>query len=115
MPSRYEPCGLNQMYSMRYGTVPVVRATGGLDDAVTQYDDPAGRGTGFKFVEFTSRALVATLRTAVTVFADKPRWRSLQLEGMSRDFSWTVSAEAYVREYRALIAQRSNGGPKTHA
>ena len=115
MPSRYEPCGLNQMYSMRYGTVPVVRATGGLDDAVTQYDDPAGRGTGFKFVEFTSRALVATLGTAVTVFADKPRWRSLQLEGMSRDFSWTVSAEAYVKEYRALMAQRSNGGPRTHA
>ena len=70
MPSRYEPCGLNQMYSMRYGTVPIVRATGGLDDAVMQYDAADGSGTGFKFVDFTSAAMLAALRTAVAVFGE---------------------------------------------
>jgi len=108
MPSRYEPCGLNQMYSMRYGTVPVVRATGGLDDAVVQYDDASARGSGFKFREFTSEAMVAALRRAVNVYRDARRWRAIQVEGMTRDFSWTASADAYVREYRALIASQSD-------
>ena len=110
MPSRYEPCGLNQMYSMRYGTVPVVHAVGGLDDAVTVHDAPDGRGTGFKFSEFTGAAMLTALRQAIRLFADGPRWRTLQVEGMSRDFSWTVPAGAYVREYRARIAQRDDGG-----
>jgi len=108
MPSRYEPCGLNQMYSMRYGTVPVVRATGGLDDAVVQYDDTSARGSGFKFREFSSEAMVAALRRAVDVYRDTRRWRAIQVEGMRRDFSWTVSADAYVREYRALIASQAD-------
>ncbi len=110
MPSRYEPCGLNQMYSMRYGTVPVVHAVGGLDDAVTEHDAADGRGTGFKFSEFTGAAMLTALRQAIRLFADGPRWRTLQVEGMSRDFSWTVPASAYVGEYRALIAQRDDGG-----
>lgn len=109
MPSRYEPCGLNQMYSMRYGTVPVVRATGGLDDAVVQYDDASARGSGFKFHEFTSEAMVAALRRAVNVYRDARQWRAIQVEGMTRDFSWTASADAYVREYRALIANQPDG------
>ena len=108
MPSRYEPCGLNQMYSMRYGTVPIVRATGGLDDAVTHYDAADGSGTGFKFPEFSSAAMLAMLRRAVAVFGDRPRWRALQVRGMMRDFSWTASAHTYVREYRALVARRAN-------
>ena len=108
MPSRYEPCGLNQMYSMRYGTVPIVRATGGLDDAVTHYDAADESGTGFKFPEFSSAAMLSMLRTAVVVFGDRPRWRALQLRGMMRDFSWTASAQEYVREYRALVARRAN-------
>ena len=112
MPSRYEPCGLNQMYSMRYGTVPVVRAVGGLDDAVTEHDAPNRRGTGFKFSEFTGAAMLTALRTAIRTFADGTRWRALQVEGMSRDFSWTVSAGAYVREYRVLLAQRDDGGQR---
>ena len=110
MPSRYEPCGLNQMYSMRYGTVPIVRATGGLDDAVTHYDAADGSGTGFKFPEFSSAAMLAMLRRAVAVFGDRPRWRALQVRGMMRDFSWTASAHTYVREYRALVARRANQG-----
>ena len=109
MPSRYEPCGLNQMYSMRYGTVPVVRATGGLDDAVVQYDEASGRGSGFKFGEFTAGAMVAALRHAIVLFGDARQWRRIQVEGMTRDFSWTASANAYVREYRALIANQGNG------
>lgn len=110
MPSRYEPCGLNQMYSMRYGTVPIVRATGGLDDAVTQYDAGDGSGTGFKFTEFDSATMLASIRTAMTVFGDVARWKAIQTAGMTRDFSWNASAKTYVTEYRALVAQRSHGG-----
>ncbi len=110
MPSRYEPCGLNQMYSMRYGTVPIVRATGGLDDAVTPYDAVDGSGTGFRFTEFESAAMLASLRTAVAVFGDAARWRALQVAGMARDFSWNASAETYVSEYRALLSRRESRG-----
>ena len=110
MPSRYEPCGLNQMYSMRYGSVPIVRATGGLDDAVTQYDAVDGSGTGFKFTEFESAAMLESLRTAIAVFGDARRWRALQSAGMTRDFSWNASAKTYVSEYRALVARRGNRG-----
>ena len=108
MPSRYEPCGLNQMYSMRYGTVPIVRATGGLDDAVTQYDAADGSGTGFKFTEFEHAAMLGSLRMAIAVFGDADRWRALQTAGMARDFSWNASARVYVSEYIALVARRGN-------
>ena len=111
MPSRYEPCGLNQMYSMRYGTVPIVRATGGLDDAVETYDPRTGHGTGFKFRECTGAAMLAALNVAIDVFADTDRWRTIQLAGMARDHSWNVSAKAYVREYVELIRRRR----ETHA
>ena len=110
MPSRYEPCGLNQMYSMRYGTVPIVRATGGLDDAVTQFDAVDGSGTGFKFTEFESGKMLTSLRTAVAIFGDTARWRALQRAGMTRDFSWNASAKTYVSEYKALVAGRGNKG-----
>ena len=106
MPSRYEPCGLNQMYSMRYGTVPIVRSTGGLDDAVEEYDKRTGRGTGFKFHDYTSMSMLAALRDALRVFKDADRWREMQLAGMKRDHSWAVSASAYIREYIQLIQRR---------
>ena len=102
MPSRFEPCGLNQMYSLRYGTVPVVRATGGLDDTVVNYNERSGRGTGFKFSEYTAPALVRTLRRALKVFSDRRKWRALQLAGMRQDFSWDVSAREYVKVYRGV-------------
>jgi starch synthase len=99
MPSRYEPCGLNQIYSLRYGTVPVVRATGGLDDTIDPFDPASGRGTGFKFSEYTGTALLAALREALAAFADKPFWRRLQANGMAKDFSWNSSALEYGRLY----------------
>ena len=107
MPSRYEPCGLNQMYSMRYGTVPVVRATGGLADAVTPFTEPGVAATGFAFTECTGAALLRTLERAVTTVADKAAWRALQEEGMTRDFSWNASALQYVQLYRALSKEAS--------
>ena len=99
MPSRYEPCGLNQIYSLKYGTVPVVRATGGLDDTIEPWDPRTGRGTGFKFSDYTGEALLATVRQALTAFKDQAGWRILMRNGMAKDFSWTNSAREYVRIY----------------
>jgi starch synthase len=104
MPSRFEPCGLNQMYSLRYGTVPVVRATGGLADTVVSYSEKAGTGTGFTFEAYTVRALVRTVEQAIGVFARNTQaWRALQLAGMAEDHSWDVSAREYVKVYRGLF------------
>ena len=110
MPSRYEPCGLNQMYSMRYGTVPVVRATGGLADTVQPYDPTTGEGTGFSFRDYDATALLDTLRVALGVFETKARWRSIQQAGMRQDFSWNASAAAYVQQYRNAIERRRRAG-----
>jgi starch synthase len=99
MPSRYEPCGLNQIYSLRYGTVPVVRATGGLDDTIEPFDPAGRRGTGFKFSEYSGPALLAALREALAAFGDKTAWRRLQANGMAKDFSWNASALEYGRLY----------------
>ena len=101
MPSRFEPCGLNQMYSMRYGTVPIVRATGGLDDTVTDYNDAAGTGTGFKFVPYTATALLGAMDRAKTTFANPRSWEQLQVAGMRQDFSWDRSAREYVKLYES--------------
>ncbi|HTT63372.1 MAG TPA: glycogen synthase GlgA [Bryobacteraceae bacterium] len=98
MPSRYEPCGLNQIFSLKYGTVPVVRATGGLDDTI----EP---GTGFKFWEYSGSALVGALRAARQAFADAEGWRAIMLAGMAKDFSWSVSAAEYARLYERLGAR----------
>ena len=110
MPSRFEPCGLNQMYSMRYGTVPVVRVTGGLEDTVQPFDVETGAGTGFTFHEYTSSAMLAALDTALAVYASPARWRALQQAGMRQDFSWDASAAAYVQEYRTVIERRRETG-----
>ena len=100
MPSRFEPCGLNQMYSLRYGTLPVVRATGGLDDTVKNYDPSSGAGNGFKFYEASGEALLGTIRWALRVYHDDAeRWRQLQRAGMAEDFSWNASARAYLDAY----------------
>ena len=106
MPSRFEPCGLNQMYSLRYGTLPVVRATGGLDDTVQNYDPASGAGNGFKFHDASGEALLGTLRWALHVFHNEPeRWRQLQQAGMALDFSWDASARAYLTAYERARAQ----------
>ncbi len=109
MPSRFEPCGLNQMYSMRYGTVPIVRATGGLDDTVADYNDAAGTGTGFKFVPYTATALVEAMKRARAAFANPSAWRKLQVAGMAQDFSWDRSAREYVKLYETAVRDRRPG------
>lgn len=107
MPSRFEPCGLNQMYSLRYGTVPVVRATGGLQDTVRDETEPGANG--FKFSDYTPGAMVATLRRAMDAYQQPARWEALQRAGMEQDFSWDVSAREYVKVYRSTIAGDGNG------
>jgi starch synthase len=99
MPSRYEPSGLNQMYSLKYGTVPIVRATGGLDDTVEQWDPRTGKGTGFKFLEYSGEQLLSTVRLALQAFQDQSSWQILMRNGMSKDFSWNASAREYARVY----------------
>jgi starch synthase len=106
MPSRYEPCGLNQIYSLRYGTIPVVRATGGLDDTIEDFDAKSGRGTGFKFEAYDGHALVGCIRRALRNYRDAAAWRKLQANGMSKDFSWKASAVEYVKLYEAALKAR---------
>ncbi len=96
MPSLYEPCGLNQIYSLRYGTLPVVRATGGLDDTIDE-------STGFKFREYTGAAMMGALREALAAFRDRDRWTATMRAGMSRDYSWNASAARYSGLYRRLM------------
>ncbi len=103
MPSQYEPAGLNQIYSMKYGTVPVVRATGGLDETVEAFDGKAG--TGFKFSEFSAAALLATIQRAVETFRQPHVWGRLMQNCMRKDFSWAVSARQYGKIYQALRGQ----------
>lgn len=105
MPSRYEPCGLNQIYSMKYGTVPVVRATGGLDDTVEVFDGKAG--TGFKFSEYSSPALLAALKQAAETYSQPKTWQRLMLNGMRKDFSWVNSAKQYAKIYQNLHKSRA--------
>jgi len=99
MPSRYEPCGLNQIYSLKYGTVPIVRATGGLDDTIEPWDARTGKGTGFKFTDYTGEALLATIKQALLAYRDPSSWQTLMRNGMSRDFSWGASAREYGKIY----------------
>ena len=106
MPSRYEPCGLNQIYSLRYGTVPIVRATGGLDDTIQNVDVKLGNGTGFKFEEYDGRALLDAVRAALKLFHDPKLWQVVQINGMAKDFSWKASAGAYVTLYEAAKRSR---------
>ncbi len=106
MPSRFEPCGMNQMYSQRYGTVPVVRATGGLADSVTDCAADPDNGTGFAFREDSAAALMEAIRRAAAAFGNEERWRGLQRAGMARDFSWDRSARRYLEIYRRLATAR---------
>lgn len=112
MPSHYEPCGLNQIYSMKYGAVPVVRATGGLDDTIEQFDPKTLKGTGFKFREYTSEAMLDALRAAVGLYrSDQNTWQALMRNGMAEDYSWMNSAREYVKVYERArqLKQPANG------
>jgi starch synthase len=108
MPSRYEPCGLNQIYSLKYGTVPVVRATGGLDNTIDAFDPATGHGTGFKFQAYDGPSLLGAVREALAIFRSEPAvWRRIQLNGMAKDFSWQVSAAEYAKLYQAAWKSRN--------
>lgn len=107
MPSRYEPCGLNQIYSLKYGAVPVVRATGGLDDTVEEWNAKLGTGTGFKFEGLSSAALLAAIDRALAAFRDKKGWTKLMRNGMARNYSWAGPAKEYAAVYDEVARRRA--------
>lgn len=102
MPSKYEPCGLNQLYSLAYGTVPVVRNTGGLADTVEPYQSNPSGGTGFVFEEYNGKAMLSALKDAIKLYGDKDEWTELRLRGMTKDFSWEASAQQFEEVYLAM-------------
>jgi starch synthase len=106
MPSLYEPCGLNQIYSLKYGTVPVVRATGGLDDTIEEWDPKQGTGTGFKFKGMRAEGLRDAIDRALAAFEDKEGWKKLMLNGMARNYSWEQPAREYTAVYEEAAKKR---------
>jgi starch synthase len=108
MPSRYEPCGLGQLISLRYGTVPIVRRTGGLADTISEFDPPLGRGTGFLFDALTPAGLLDAVRRALNAHRQPSLWGQLVRNGMGEDFSWEASAREYVALYRRAIKRASS-------
>ena len=106
IPSRYEPCGLNQMYSLKYATVPVVRAVGGLDDTIEEFDSAASKGNGFKFEKASKEELLGALKRAIKVYQDKKLWQKLQKNCMGYDFSWGSSAKKYMSVYKKVLSKK---------
>lgn len=102
IPSRYEPCGLTQMYSLKYGTIPIVRATGGLDDSIQEFNPAEKRGNGFKFEEYSSEAMLKAVRRAIQLYTQKPVWNGLVRNAMACDFSWERSAQEYICLYNQI-------------
>jgi starch synthase len=113
MPSRYEPCGLNQMYSLRYGTPPLVREVGGLADTVREFDPLTRAGTGFRFEAYEAADMVAALKKALAIYRQPELWRALQENGMREDFSWQKSADAYDALYAEARERVRRLGPPT--
>jgi len=107
MPSRYEPCGLNQIYSLKYGTVPVVRATGGLDDTIEEWDAEKGAGTGFKFHGYQPHDLLAAVDRALAAFKDKKSWERLMRNGMVQNYAWDGPARGYAEVYDEVARRRA--------
>jgi len=103
MPSRYEPCGLGHLISFKYGTIPVVRKTGGLADTVHDFDPKTGEGDGFVFEEYSSKALLGALKRACETFHKKTLWKALQEKVMQLDYSWDASAKKYVALYMKAL------------
>jgi starch synthase len=107
MPSHYEPCGLNQMYSLRYGTVPIVRRTGGLADSVQHFDRASGQGTGVVFNDYDVAGVTWGVNTALDLYKEKTLWRRLVQNAMAQDFSWSTQVQHYVETYERLLRQES--------
>jgi starch synthase len=106
IPSRYEPCGLTQMYALKYGTVPVVRATGGLNDTITPFNKGTGEGNGFRFGPYDAKAFFGAIQQAVRVYKDQQTWKKIQANGMQKDFSWDRSAEMYAEIYQTVLKKK---------
>ena len=106
MPSRYEPCGLNQMYSLKYGTVPLVRATGGLADSVQHFDPKSGYGTGIVFHDFDANGLAWGMTTALKLYANKHAWKQIVFNGMQKDYSWAEQGRLYEERFRKIVSER---------
>jgi starch synthase len=106
MPSKFEPCGLNQIYSIKYGTVPVVRETGGLKDTIQNFNAKTGKGNGFIFKKYKSKDLYSAIKTAVDAFKDKKAWTKIQKNGMRANFSWETSAKKYVKLYEKAMKKK---------
>ncbi len=106
MPSRYEPCGLNQIYSLKYGTIPLVRATGGLDDTIVQFDPQTGTGNGFKFEKPDAQEFLNAIKRALEVYKNKKAWMQLMKNAMEESFTWEKSAQKYVELYDKALAKR---------
>lgn len=110
MPSRYEPCGLNQMISLKYGTIPVVRATGGLDDTIQNYSARAGKGNGFKFKDYSAEAMLKKLLEAVKLYQKNPKaWEALVKKAMQEDHSWSAAAKEYLALYQRVLRKKTGG------
>jgi len=103
MPSQYEPCGLNQMYSLNYGTIPVVRETGGLADTVKKFNDKSKEGTGFMFAKYNANEFFSEIKRALKVYNDKDTWNKIVRSGMKEDFSWHSSAKKYIDLYKTIL------------
>ena len=106
MPSRYEPCGLNQMISLKYGTVPVVRATGGLDDSITNFEPKSGKGNGFKFAEYKPTELLSAIDKAIGIYRQPKAWEKIVQNAMAEDFSWDHQSHEYLALYDKLVTRR---------
>lgn len=109
MPSRFEPCGLGQIISLRYGTIPIVRETGGLSDTIRDYDAKKGTGNGFSFEEYTPAELLKTIDRALSVYQDRPKWKAVVTNAMTSDFSWSRSADEYISLYKKAQKKRIAG------
>jgi starch synthase len=108
MPSRYEPCGLNQLYSLRYGTVPIVRAVGGLEDTITDFTDTPLKGNGFKFYDYSKTSLLDTIERALKVYRSKKDWARIMRQCMTSDFSWERSAKEYMNLYKKAVEKHES-------
>jgi len=110
MPSLYEPCGLNQIYSLRYGAVPIVRATGGLEDSISEYDRQSGSGTGFKFTGGNIPEITAIIKKVLAMYRDPKTWRQIQENGMTQNFSWENVVPEYISIYNKIMREGSSHG-----
>ena len=111
IPSLYEPCGLTQMYAMKYGTLPIGRAVGGLNDTIVSFDPETGQGNGFKFTEYESPVFLAVIHQALELFENQPVWKKIMENAMQADFSWDRSAQAYVNLYQELLEKAKKAQP----